>query len=177
MSDGTRKIISISEVVGMEGEVVTMQDIFDFTKTGIGEKGEVLGEFFPTGVRPRLSRALACCGDPVAGWECLIVPEAFEGPRMEFALAALTFAIVVLILLLAFALGGGGRKNVVKQPPGGYRKGSPARLRLSAIEAASRRSPKQRAERSTACSCAGTGRGGCASLHRPSRDLTSCPAS
>ena len=62
MSDGTRKIINISEVVGMEGEVVTMQDIFDFRKTGIGEKGEVLGEFLPTGIRPRLSERLLAAG-------------------------------------------------------------------------------------------------------------------
>jgi pilus assembly protein CpaF len=62
LSDGTRKITSISEVVGMEGEVVTMQDIFDFKKTGVGEKGEVLGEFVPTGVRPRLSERLLAAG-------------------------------------------------------------------------------------------------------------------
>jgi len=62
MSDGTRKIINISEVVGMEGEVVTMQDIFDFRKTGIGEKGEVLGEFLPTGIRPRFSERLLAAG-------------------------------------------------------------------------------------------------------------------
>jgi pilus assembly protein CpaF len=62
MSDGTRKITNISEVVGMEGEVVTMQDIFDFRKTGIGEKGEVLGEFLPTGIRPRFSERLLAAG-------------------------------------------------------------------------------------------------------------------
>jgi pilus assembly protein CpaF len=62
LSDGTRKIINISEVVGMEGDVVTMQDIFEFRKTGIGEKGEVLGEFFPTGIRPRLSERLLAAG-------------------------------------------------------------------------------------------------------------------
>jgi pilus assembly protein CpaF len=62
MSDGTRKLINISEVVGMEGDVVTMQDIFEFKKTGIGEKGEVLGEFFPTGIRPRLSERLLAAG-------------------------------------------------------------------------------------------------------------------
>ncbi len=62
MSDGTRKITSISEVVGMEGDIVTMQDIFDFKKTGIGDKGEVLGEFLPTGVRPRLSERLLAAG-------------------------------------------------------------------------------------------------------------------
>ena len=62
MSDGTRKLINISEVVGMEGDVVTMQDIFEFRKTGIGEKGEVLGEFLPSGIRPRLSERLLAAG-------------------------------------------------------------------------------------------------------------------
>jgi pilus assembly protein CpaF len=62
MSDGTRKITSVSEVVGMEGEIVTMQDIFGFKKTGLGEKGEVLGEFLPTGIRPRLSERLLAAG-------------------------------------------------------------------------------------------------------------------
>jgi len=62
LSDGTRKLINISEVVGMEGDVVTMQDIFEFRKTGIGEKGEVLGEFLPSGIRPRLSERLLAAG-------------------------------------------------------------------------------------------------------------------
>jgi len=62
MSDGTRKLINISQVVGMEGDVVTMQDIFEFRKTGIGEKGEVLGEFLPSGIRPRLSERLLAAG-------------------------------------------------------------------------------------------------------------------
>jgi len=62
LSDGTRKITNISEVVGMEGDVVTMQDIFNFQKSGIGEKGEVLGEFLPTGVRPRFSERLLAAG-------------------------------------------------------------------------------------------------------------------
>ena len=55
LSDGTRKIMSISEVVGMEGDVVTMQDIFVFERVGIGEKGKVLGRFRPTGIRPKFS--------------------------------------------------------------------------------------------------------------------------
>ncbi len=62
MSDGTRKIISIAELTGMEGEVVTMQDIFVFRKRGIRENGEVLGEFVPTGVRPKFSERLLVTG-------------------------------------------------------------------------------------------------------------------
>lgn len=62
MSDGTRKVIALSEITGMEGEVVTMQDIFVFRKMGIGEKGEVLGEFEPTGIRPKFTERLLASG-------------------------------------------------------------------------------------------------------------------
>jgi pilus assembly protein CpaF len=62
LSDGTRKIMSISEVVGMEGEIVTMQDIFLFERVGIGEKGKVLGRFRPTGIRPKFAERLKHSG-------------------------------------------------------------------------------------------------------------------
>jgi pilus assembly protein CpaF len=62
MSDGTRKIVGIAEITGMEGEVVTMQDIFAFHKRGIRENGEVLGDFLPTGIRPQFSERLLVTG-------------------------------------------------------------------------------------------------------------------
>jgi pilus assembly protein CpaF len=62
LSDGTRKIMSVSEVVGMEGEIVTMQDIFLFERVGIGEKGKVLGRFRPTGIRPKFAERLKHSG-------------------------------------------------------------------------------------------------------------------
>jgi pilus assembly protein CpaF len=62
LSDGTRKIMSISEVVGMEGDIVTMQDIFLFERVGIGEKGKVLGRFRPTGIRPKFAERLKHSG-------------------------------------------------------------------------------------------------------------------
>ncbi len=62
MSDGTRKVISIAEVTGMEGEVITMQDIFVFQKKGIGPNGQVLGEFMPTGIRPKFAERLLVAG-------------------------------------------------------------------------------------------------------------------
>jgi pilus assembly protein CpaF len=62
MSDGTRKVVSIAEITGMEGEVVTMQDIFLFRKRGIRENGEVIGEFMPTGIRPKFSERLIVAG-------------------------------------------------------------------------------------------------------------------
>ena len=61
-SDGKRRVTTIAEVTGMEGEVVTMQDIFMFKKLGIGEKGEVLGDFTPTGIRPKFAERLVTSG-------------------------------------------------------------------------------------------------------------------
>jgi pilus assembly protein CpaF len=62
LSDGTRKVISVSEITGMEGEVITMQDIFVFERHGIDESGKVRGAFRATGVRPRFAERLALSG-------------------------------------------------------------------------------------------------------------------
>ena len=62
LSDGKRKITTVSEVVGMEGDVITMQEIFVFERAGIGENGEVLGRFRPTGIRPRFADRLLVAG-------------------------------------------------------------------------------------------------------------------
>ncbi len=62
LSDGTRKLVTLSEIVGMEGEVITMQDIFVFKKKGIGPNGEVLGDFMPTGIRPKFVERLIVSG-------------------------------------------------------------------------------------------------------------------
>jgi pilus assembly protein CpaF len=67
LNDGKRKITSVAELTGMEGEIITMQDIFVFKKTGIGEKGEVLGEFVPTGIRPKFSERLLTSGYTLPG--------------------------------------------------------------------------------------------------------------
>ena len=62
LSDGTRRVMSVSEIVGMEGATITMQDIFVFRKTGRSPTGQVLGEFVATGIRPRCAEALAQAG-------------------------------------------------------------------------------------------------------------------
>jgi pilus assembly protein CpaF len=62
LSDGTRKVTHVTEVVGMEGEQVTTQDIFVFERTGIGPQGRVLGRFRPTGIRPKFHERLRACG-------------------------------------------------------------------------------------------------------------------
>ncbi|WP_028457003.1 CpaF family protein [Chloroflexus sp. Y-396-1] len=53
LKDGSRKVTQITEVAGMEGDVVVLQDIFVFEQTGIDEKGKIVGQLRPTGVRPR----------------------------------------------------------------------------------------------------------------------------
>jgi pilus assembly protein CpaF len=62
MSDGSRKMVSFSEVIGMEGDVVTMQEIFTFERVGIDEKGQVVGQFRATGIRPYFSDRLRVRG-------------------------------------------------------------------------------------------------------------------
>ncbi len=54
MRDGKRRVTKISEITGIEGEVITMQDIFIFKQEGVNEKGEVIGRFIGTGIRPKV---------------------------------------------------------------------------------------------------------------------------
>ena len=62
LSDGSRRVTHITECCGMEGELVTMQDVFVFDKTGIGEDGRVKGRFRPTGIRPKFFERLTVAG-------------------------------------------------------------------------------------------------------------------
>jgi pilus assembly protein CpaF len=62
MSDGSRRVTSISEITGMEGETITMQEIFMYERTGVDSQGQVLGRFRPTGIRPRFAERLKSCG-------------------------------------------------------------------------------------------------------------------
>jgi pilus assembly protein CpaF len=62
MSDGSRRVTSISEITGMEGDIITMQEIFQYERTGVDQHGQVLGRFRPTGVRPRFAERLKACG-------------------------------------------------------------------------------------------------------------------
>lgn len=59
LADGRRKLVSLSELTGMEGEVITMQEIFRFRLTGRGDDGSVLGHFEATGIRPKFMSELA----------------------------------------------------------------------------------------------------------------------
>jgi pilus assembly protein CpaF len=62
MSDGTRKVTGISEITGMEGDVITMQDIFLFERAGLTQQGKVAGRFRATGIRPKCTEKLAAVG-------------------------------------------------------------------------------------------------------------------
>jgi pilus assembly protein CpaF len=54
LRDGSRKVVQISEIIGMEEDVITMQDVFRFTRTGYDANGHVIGRFAPSAIRPRL---------------------------------------------------------------------------------------------------------------------------
>src|SRR5579883_672491 len=75
LSDGTRKVITISEITGMEGDMITMQDIFVFDRLGIDESGKVRGVFRASGIRPKFAERLATAG-------CRLRPGLFDS-RVE----------------------------------------------------------------------------------------------
>jgi pilus assembly protein CpaF len=62
LSDGSRRITSISEITGMEGDTITMQEIFQYERTGVDREGTVVGRFRATGIRPRFAEKLKSCG-------------------------------------------------------------------------------------------------------------------
>jgi pilus assembly protein CpaF len=62
LSDGTRKVVRVTEIVGMEEDVVTTQDIFTFDQQGIDAEGRVVGFHRATGVRPKFTERLARAG-------------------------------------------------------------------------------------------------------------------
>lgn len=70
LTGGPRKIVSVTEVTGMEGEIVTMQDIFAFEQLGVGDTGKAYGEFVATGIRPSFLERLKSSG-------CEVDPDLF----------------------------------------------------------------------------------------------------
>ena len=75
LSDGTRKVMTISEVTGIKSDEISIQDIFVFDQQGIDKSGRVRGLFRGTGVRPQFAQRLATAG-------CQLRPSLFES-RME----------------------------------------------------------------------------------------------
>lgn len=76
LTDGKRKITSIQEITGMEGDVVTMQEIFAFIQTGIGQGGEVQGYFHATGVRPKFADRFPGLG--------IVLPDSVFDPERHY---------------------------------------------------------------------------------------------
>jgi pilus assembly protein CpaF len=77
LADGKRKVMSIQEITGMEGEIITMQEIFAFRQTGVAPDGTVLGHFCATGVRPKFVDRLRAHG--------VMVPDALFDPSRQYA--------------------------------------------------------------------------------------------
>jgi pilus assembly protein CpaF len=75
LSDGSRKVITVSEVTGMEGDMISLRDVFLFDRSGIDESGKVRGVFRSTGIKPQFTERLATAG-------CRLSPAIFES-RME----------------------------------------------------------------------------------------------
>ena len=67
LTDGSRKITRITEVAGMEGEVVTLQDVFKFEQTGVDARGRIEGKLAPTGIRPMCTPKLEVAGFKLSG--------------------------------------------------------------------------------------------------------------
>ena len=72
LADGSRKVTNISEITGMEGDIITMQDIFVFEKAGVTQEGKVAGRFRATGVRPKCAERLRAAG-------IVLPPNMFDG--------------------------------------------------------------------------------------------------
>jgi pilus assembly protein CpaF len=76
LTDGKRKIISISELTGMEGDIINMQEIFTFKRTGVDKDGAIKGHFCATGVRPKFAERLLAFG--------INLPDALYDPSRQF---------------------------------------------------------------------------------------------
>ena len=76
LTDGKRKVVAIQEITGMEGEIITMQEIFTFRQTGIAQDGTVSGHFQASGVRPQFLDRLRAFG--------VVVPESLFDPSRQY---------------------------------------------------------------------------------------------
>ncbi len=106
LSDGSRKLMQVSEIVGMEGDIITMQDIFVYEREGVAENDKVLGHFKATGIRPRFSDRLKSYGIDLSSllFSNLARPETCA--RRNTAMVGLPASILVpaLVAFLTVAL-------------------------------------------------------------------------
>ena len=123
LSDGTRKVISIAEITGMEGDVVTMQDIFVSGSAAFERTDEVVGEFVPTGIRPKFAERPDGCRNSVADVHVQHVSGALRRSPMELLIAVVTFIVVVLVVLgLWMLVGTDKQQDLIKKRMGAVRK-------------------------------------------------------
>ena len=78
LRDGSRRVVSITEITGMEGETITMQEIFVFESQGAGPDGKIIGHFKPTGIRPKILDRMFTMGLPLPAEIQVLFPD----PRM-----------------------------------------------------------------------------------------------
>jgi pilus assembly protein CpaF len=78
MSDGSRKVTKVTEVLGLEGDQIVMQDIFEFTQTGVDEEGKVVGHFSPTGAIPTFLEEISARGLKIDRTMFAPVPRQFQ---------------------------------------------------------------------------------------------------
>ena len=112
LKDGTRKIVNITEVQGMEGDVIVMQDVFVFEQTGVVE-GKIQGRLKPTGIRPEVRREVRGHGHQPAAWPVRVhVLGAREGATpwtpMTLAVAGVAALAIILIAVGIASSGGSG---------------------------------------------------------------------
>jgi pilus assembly protein CpaF len=75
LKDGSRRVTSVTEIIGMEGDTITMQDIFVFKSHGADENGRIIGEFEPTGIRPQIINRLFEMGIPLPADLARVFPD------------------------------------------------------------------------------------------------------
>ena len=133
LKDGTRKITNITEVQGMEGDVIVMQDVFVFEQTGVVE-GKIQGRLKPTGIRPKFVEKFEAGHPPAARPVRLQLLGGWEGDRpMEST--TLLIAGIAAVAIVADR----GRHRDVRERLGHQR--APRALRTAKPEAAGRRQP------------------------------------
>ena len=125
LSDGTRKVITISEITGMDNESIAMQDIFSFDRSGIDESGKVRGLFHATGVRPSLPTGWRSRG-PVCVRRCLNPGPRCDNHMPPILIALLVFVVVAVAVFAVLSLldQRNARARLIKERLASERKGA-----------------------------------------------------
>jgi len=81
LRDGTRKVVSVTEITGMEGETITMQELFIWETHGVDQQGNLVGAFRPTGIRPRIMDKLFAAAVPIPPELARVFPDRRANPE------------------------------------------------------------------------------------------------